>query len=70
MKEETVVSKLTFEEELKWLINKYSKENESDTPDFILANYLNNCLSAFNSASKTRTHWHNAEPDEDVEIIK
>lgn len=38
----------TFEEELKELINKHSKENESNTPDFILAQFLNSCLEAFN----------------------
>lgn len=40
-----------FERELAALLNKYSKENESDTPDFILAKFLNNCLVAVN-------RWH------------
>ena len=30
-----------FQKELTALINEYSKENDSDTPDFILARYLN-----------------------------
>jgi hypothetical protein len=29
----------TFIEELRYLINRYSKENGSDTPDFILSEY-------------------------------
>jgi len=38
----------TFEQELRNLINKYSKENDSGTPDYILAEYLCMCLAAFN----------------------
>ena len=48
----------SFEEELRGLINRYSKENESDTPDFILAQYLIGCLSTFNAAVKRRTDWY------------
>jgi hypothetical protein len=48
-----------FEEELRSLINKYSKENESNTPDFILAEYLLSCLEAFNTACNERNKWYN-----------
>jgi len=47
-----------FEKELTTLINKYSVENGSDTPDFILAKYILGCLSAFNSATKDRESWY------------
>jgi hypothetical protein len=43
-----------FKTELENLINRHSKENESDTPDFILAEYLNRCLEAFNVTIKSR----------------
>ncbi len=36
-----------FKKELCELLNKYSKENESDTPDFILAEYLIGSLKIF-----------------------
>ena len=68
--ETEVKPKPTFESELTDLINRYSKENESDTPDWIIANYLCNCLKSFNSATKTITYWYNAKPDEDVGIIE
>lgn len=42
--------KSEFQKELKTLINKHSMEQFSDTPDFVLAEYLNNCLKAFNGA--------------------
>ena len=38
----------SFRKELSELINRNSMENASNTPDFILAEYLVNCLMAFN----------------------
>ena len=43
--------------EIEILINKHSRENESDTPDFILANYLMNCLAAYELAVGQRDTW-------------
>jgi len=48
---------VTFIEELRVLINKHNLENESNTPDFILAQYVVNCLEAFNRATRWRTDW-------------
>ena len=48
-----------FREELKSAINRHSKENGSDTPDFILAEYLENCLKAFDEAMSKRTQYYN-----------
>ena len=48
---------LTFEKELESILNRYSKENESSTPDFILAKYLIACLEAYNTALKKRDKW-------------
>ena len=50
-----------FEEELTSLINSNSLENGSNTPDFILANYLQDCLNAFNKASVWRAKWFSPE---------
>ena len=47
-----------FRKELEQLINKYSKENGSDTPDFILARYLENVLENFDAAVKEREEWY------------
>jgi len=47
-----------FRIELEELINRCSLENGSDTPDFILADYLNTCLSAFDSAVRARDQWY------------
>lgn len=47
-----------FRNKLEKLINSESIENSSDTPDFILAEYLVNCLAAFDKATNTRTNWY------------
>lgn len=48
--------------ELEQLINKHSQENRSNTPDFILAEYLNDCLRYFNIAVNAREMWHDRKP--------
>lgn len=52
----------TFERDLERLINKYSQENGSDTPDFILAKYLNDCLTIWNHTITARERWYGREP--------
>lgn len=47
-----------FSRELEELINKHSLENESNTPDFILANYILNSLMAYTTAVNERTLWY------------
>ncbi len=47
-----------FQKELAELINKHSLENGSNTPDFILAEYLLNCLHTFNQAIADRNCWY------------
>ena len=48
----------TFPRELESLINQFSQENESNTPDYILAQYLLGCLSAWNRAIQQRETWY------------
>ena len=56
------IENATFESELIELINRYSIENESDTPDFILANYILDCLNAFKIAVHGRDAWYRFKP--------
>lgn len=53
-----------FERELESLINRYSKENESDTPDFILAHYIKSSLKAFNETVNMREKWYGREKEQ------
>lgn len=50
-----------FQDELQNLINRHSLENESNTPDYILAEYLKGCLELFNKTSRAREQWYGRE---------
>lgn len=39
------------------VINRNSAENDSNTPDFVLAEYLVNCLESFNDGVNTRKRF-------------
>lgn len=52
---------MEFEKELETIINICNVENESNTPDFILAQYIRNCLNAFNEACNAREKWYGRE---------
>ena len=45
-------------EKIETAINQECAENESNTPDFILADYLISCLEAFDIATKRRDKWY------------
>lgn len=48
----------TFQEDIRNAINRGSRENGSDTPDFILAEYMLRCLDNFNTAVRAREKWY------------
>lgn len=54
------------QKELEHLINCMSLENGSDTPDFILAEYLHQCLEAFDAATRRREEWYSPEPSTEL----
>jgi hypothetical protein len=47
-----------FRKDLEKLINSHSMENGSDTPDFILADFLTRCLEAFDAGVSCRRGWY------------
>lgn len=47
-----------FRRDLESLINRHSRENNSNTPDFILANFLWNTLEQFDVAVNARENWY------------
>lgn len=47
-----------LEQDLAAVLNKHSCENNSGTPDSILAQYLTFCLAAFNQAIQQRKTWY------------
>ncbi len=63
-----------FKKDLAEVLNKHSMENGSDTPDFILAEFLHGCLMVFDKLMKRRERWYSndAKPDglSEVEPVK
>lgn len=57
---------MDFKEELINLINRHSQENASSTPDFILANYIENCLCGFAEAIQQRETWYGKDVPEKI----
>jgi hypothetical protein len=47
-----------FRRDLQAVINKHSRENGSNTPDYILADYLIGCLRALDIAVNDRSAWY------------
>lgn len=66
----TEKSEQRFEKELESLINRYSKESGSNTPDFILAEYLNGCLENFDKTMKGRENYYKnaSKPEQDITL--
>lgn len=53
---------MTLREELTSLLNRHSAENESDTPDYILAAFLMSSLDAFDAAVRSRDAYWKIDP--------
>lgn len=54
----SATSEYSLQGSLAELLNRHSRENRSNTPDFILANYMMACLRAFEQASNEREEWY------------
>ena len=54
MTEKDIARRDEFKKKLEKLINQYSQEIWSDTPDYILATYMLGCLQCFEGAVRER----------------
>ena len=61
LKKEKAVETVGFREDLAGCINRYSMENKSNTPDYVLAHFLEKALQAFDHATNLRTEWYGAD---------
>ncbi len=59
-----------LKKELQKLLNKHSKENDSNTPDFILTEYLMNCLEIYEKTVNAREKWHKGKKWYNKELEK
>lgn len=51
-----------FKRDLEAIINRNNIEGTSNTPDFIIAKYLYNCLQSFEVAVQERDKWYGIDP--------
>ncbi len=56
------MEKTAFHRELEALLNRHSQENASNTPDFVLAEFLTGCLATFNTCVNQREGWYGRQP--------
>lgn len=54
---------LTFQQELVNLLNRHSMENASGTPDWILAEYVRQCLQTWDLTILMRSNWRGESVD-------
>jgi hypothetical protein len=51
-----------LKDELSNLLNKHSRENMSDTPDFLLAEFMMDCLTSYEAVVRKRDAWFGFSP--------
>jgi len=56
----TTTTHLSFCDNLTALLNRYNQETASNTPDWILAEYLLACLHTWNTTMQQRQEWYAA----------
>jgi hypothetical protein len=52
---------MSLREDIQHVVNCNRAENGSDTPDFILAQFLVDCLTAYDGAVAARERWYGRE---------
>lgn len=58
----------SFEKSLTHLINCHSLDSASGTPDFLLAEFMGDCLKAFNTATLQRTNWFKSQVESNADL--
>ena len=71
-KQDNLTKLEAFKKDIAYVINKHSMECDSNTPDYVLADFLYRCLSAFHKGTNNRTEFYNVEfpidPDQLTDI--
>jgi hypothetical protein len=52
----------TFREELRALLNRRSMDSYTNTPDYLLAEYLDECLNLWDKTTEQRDRWFGFMP--------
>lgn len=56
---EDLAKEANFEQELCALLNRYGKDTETETPDYILAQFLTACIKGLAVTNAERDAWFN-----------
>lgn len=68
MQPETIDEKYEeLKREVAAVLNKYSQENRSNTPDYMLANFMLGCLNVYENTISAREVWF-GRPDPFADI--
>ena len=54
----------SLRQEIASALNRHCCENESNTPDFLLAEFLLGCLRAWDDATRKRERWYGRNPNQ------
>lgn len=57
-----------FSDELRVILNRNSRENASNTPDFILAQFMESCLLAGEQMIQQRETWYGRDARPKIEV--
>lgn len=60
---------LDYRQDLESAVNRNSIENGSDTPDFIIAEFLADCTAALDKAIKRREKWYGRNTGEGAAVL-
>ncbi len=60
---------MSLRDDIEVAINVHSAENGCDTPDFILAEFLTDCLAAFDKTVKARERWYGRQCGDGAAIL-
>lgn len=64
------MEQITLGEEIRMVLNKHCRENASNTPDYILGQYLESCLVAAETMIQQRETWYGRDPRPTSTIIE
>ena len=56
----------SFQKDLEHLINRYSLEDGSNTPDFLPAEYMSQCLTVYETTITARDNWYGFYPHREL----
>ena len=55
-----------LKQQLSTIMNTYGIDNECSTPDYILAEYLINCLKGYKKIHNANRIWHGLSIEEEI----